>query len=90
MDKILPWVVLGIGGWMLYRAHQLRSKPINVPLKAEPPPGSRPTGRTQRTTNSNRPGDMTERLSYTVREFMEILMPDGSRDWFEIDRTKMT
>jgi hypothetical protein len=83
-------VLLGTGIYLIWRAKQIRDQyRIDVPLKTEAPAGSRPTGRTQRTTNSAEPGDTTERLSYGVREWVEVLLPDGTLDWLEVDRTKL-
>ena len=88
--RLLPWVVLGIGSYMVWKSYQIKKAGnIDVPVKGEIPPGARPTGRVQRTTNGNVPGDLTERLGYAVREFVEIMLSDGTRDWVEVDRMKL-
>lgn len=87
--RLLPWVVLGVGSYMIWRSYQLKKAgTIDVPVKGEIPPGSQPTGRIQRTTNGNLPNDPTERLGYAVREFVEIMLPNGQLDWIEINREK--
>jgi hypothetical protein len=88
-SKLLSWIALGGGAYLLYRAYQEHqaSLPPDVPIKGEIPPGSRPTGRTTRTTNGNAPDDPTERLAYMIRDWVEILMPDGQVQWFEVDRS---
>ena len=88
--RFLPWVVLGVGAYMIWQSYQIKKVgSIDVPVKGEIPPGSQPTGRIQRTTNGNVPGDLTERLAYAVREFVEIMLPSGKKEWVEIDRTKV-
>lgn len=85
--RLLPWVVLGLGSYLIWKAS--KAKPvatIDVPINGEIPPGAQPTGRIQRTTNGNLPDDPTERLGYAVREFVEIMLPNGQLDWLEINR----
>jgi hypothetical protein len=93
MKGCWPWILLGAGVYLYYRGYRLQHAEEAIdklrsikPLKEPMPQGAVPTGRTKTTTDTSRPGDITQRVGYAIRDFGEIILPDGSLDWIEIDR----
>lgn len=69
---------MGIGAY-LYRLYAQRYGV--TPVKSLPA-GAQTTGRVAKTTTGGRPGEET--VGYKEREFAEIQLPNGIKDWVEI------
>jgi len=83
--RLLGGLCIGSGLVLLLRGIALKNA-IPYPLKEPMPVGAKPTGKLTRTTNGAHPDDATERLSYAVRDWVQVSLPDGQLDWIEIDR----
>lgn len=85
--EILATVIL-VGGayvaYRMYRCHKMRME--EVPVKTVPPPGTKLTGRTVRTTDGRKPGSRDEVLGFAVRDWAQVITPTGEFDWVELDR----
>ncbi len=88
-----PILLVGAGLYLIHRSRKLKAAEVSnqpmVPVKGNLPPGTRPTGRVKRTTNTDKPGSEIERLAYEIRDWIEVMLPDGTFDWVQIDRAEM-
>lgn len=57
---------------------------VNVSVLTPLPPGATMTGRVERTNNTRAPGDSPEVVGYAVKDWAEVVYPEGARGWVEV------
>ena len=84
--RLCDLLVVGGGLWLLYRWAQRKQAASQVAAPANVPPGSRPTGRVERTTSGGPPG--SERVGWAPADWLEIILPSGERTWVPMKDAK--
>lgn len=86
--KTVLTLAAGIGvAYLIYRQFQKSRNAAAAVLPRGPvpiaplPQGSRLTGRTQTTSNNRPPNFPEEVVSYGVKQWAEVIRPDGRTDW---------
>lgn len=88
MRGLCGFLLIGAAAYLLYTAHKKSQAALATPkggitLKTPLEPGVQLTGRVERTNNTQKPGSTTDISAFGIKDWMEVIYPDGTKDWVE-------
>ena len=87
MKNLLGLLLLGAAGVMVWHVLKRKLHPsggLMVTLMQDLPAGAQLTGNIQSTTNTEPPDGSQEVLGFALKDWAEVIMPDGQHRWIEV------